>query len=52
MDAIFGVFVPQMASSNNLISTEKHYVTIKTAKWSALPAFQPHPLAFVSELLS
>uniref|UniRef100_A0A8D0L0J6 AF4/FMR2 C-terminal homology domain-containing protein n=1 Tax=Strix occidentalis caurina TaxID=311401 RepID=A0A8D0L0J6_STROC len=34
------------------LHTEQRYVTIKTAKWSALPAFQPHPLAFVSQLLS
>lgn len=48
-DAIFGVFVPQRASSRTS-SAEQHYVTGKTAKGSALPAFHPHPPAFVSQL--
>lgn len=48
-DAIFGVFVPQehVATSS---SAERHYVTGKTAKGSALPAFHPHPPTFVSQL--
>lgn len=32
------------------LSIQQHYVTGKTAKGSALPAFQPHPSALVSQL--
>lgn len=47
-DAIFSVFAPQQVATSS--SAKQHYVTGKTAKGSALPAFQPHPSVFVSQL--
>lgn len=48
MQSLVSLFLREQVATSS--STEQHYVTGKTAKGSALPAFQPHPPAFVSQL--
>lgn len=48
MQSLVSLFLREQVATSS--STKQHYVTGKTAKGSALPAFQTHPPAFVSQL--
>lgn len=48
MQSLVSLFLREQVAASS--STEQRYVTGKAAKGSALPAFQPHPPAFVSQL--
>lgn len=48
MQSLVSLFLREQVATSS--STEQRYVTGQAAKGSALPAFQPHPPAFVSQL--
>lgn len=48
MQSLVSLFLREQVATSS--SAKQHYVTGKTAKGSALPAFHPHPPAFVSQL--
>lgn len=48
LQSLVSLFLREQVAASS--STQQRYVTGKAAKGSALPAFQPHPPAFVSQL--